>query len=302
MAATTPRNHHEAMKKRAELQFLNELSMKTPLLACCNFIPEVEELRQFALDLGFQGIDWTFTLENLPDGPAGEGELARALSRLYPLKVRYHLAFQGLDLGDENPEEAHRAEQVFQEACRLISKLGGRFVTMHVGGLGRESSSDLCWQSSLKAIQDLVQIANRLRLRLCVENLAVGWSSRPTLYEKLLRLTGAWATLDLGHALVCQSVQSGGWRVRDFVSPHPERFVNAHVYHVEDESGHVPPANLAQMEDRLRLLDTLPLCDWWVLELREEAALRQTLSIITEYFRWRSPVKKPGTNSHQRRS
>lgn len=43
--------------------------MKTPILACCNFIPEVDELRQFALDLGFAGIDWTFTLENLPTGP-----------------------------------------------------------------------------------------------------------------------------------------------------------------------------------------------------------------------------------------
>ena len=262
----------------------------------------MEELRQFALDLGFQGIDWTFTLDNFPDGPAAETELAGALSRLYPLEVRYHLAFQGLDLGDENPEEARRAGQVFRAACRLISKLRGRFVTLHVGGLGRESSLDLSWQTSLEALQDLVQMARHLRLRLCVENLAVGWSSRPKLYEKLLRLTGAWATLDLGHAQACQAVKSGGWRVRDFVSPHPESFVNAHVYHEEDESGHVPPANLAQMEDRLRLLDTLPLCDWWVLELREEEALRQTLSIIAEYSRWRSPVKEPGRKSHQRGS
>jgi hypothetical protein len=40
--------------------------MDNPLLACCNFIPEVEQLRQFALDLRFKGIDWTFTLDNLP--------------------------------------------------------------------------------------------------------------------------------------------------------------------------------------------------------------------------------------------
>jgi sugar phosphate isomerase/epimerase len=259
----------------------------------------VEDLRQFALDLGFTGLDWTFTLENLPDGPAQEAEMARALSRLHPLMVRYHLAFQGMDLGDENPEEARRAAQVFREACRLISKLGGRFVTIHVGGLGRESSFDLCWQSTLQALQELVQYARRLRLRLCVENLAVGWSSRPKLYEKLLSLTGAWATLDLGHARACQAVQSGGWRVRDFVSPHPERFVNAHIYHEETEAGHVPPANLAEMEDRLRLLDTLPLCDWWVLELREEEALRQTLSVVSEYRRLRSSggdfLKEPRT-------
>ncbi len=293
MAATSLLNH---------LKTCQEVDVKPPLLACCNFIPEVAKLRQFALDLGFQGVDWTFTVENLPEGPAAETELARALSRLHPLEVRYHLAFQGVDLGDENPEAAGQASQVFREACRLISKLGGRFVTVHVGGLGRESSSDLCWHTALNALKDMVQFAHRLRVHLCVENLAVGWSSRPKLYEKLLRLTGAWATLDLGHALVCQSVQSGGWRVQDFVSPHPVRFVNAHVYHEEDESGHVPPANLGQMEDRLRLLETLPLCDWWVLELREEEALRQTLSIITEYFRWRSPVKNPGSKSHQRRS
>ncbi len=267
------------------------LAVKPPLLACCNFIPDVARLRQFALDLGFQGIDWTFTLVNLPEGPAGEADLSRSLSRLHPLEVRYHLAFQGLDLGDENPEELKRAAQVFREACRLISKLGGRFVTIHVGGLGRESSTDLSWPTALGALQDLVQFANRLRLRLCVENLAVGWSSRPKLYEKLLRLTGAWGTLDIGHAWVCQSVQSGAWRVQDFVSPQPERFVNAHIYHEETEAGHMPPTGLAQIEPRLRLLTTLPLCDWWVLELREEAALRQTLGVVKEYLCWRSPAQ-----------
>lgn len=267
---------------------------KRPRLACCNFIPEVDDLRQFALDLGFSGIDWTFTLDHLPDRRGGEAKLARTLSRLHPLEVRYHLAFQGLDLGDEDPEKAKRALQVFQEACRLISKLGGRFVTIHVGGLGRESSSDLNWPLALAALRDLVHFANRLRLRLCVENLAWGWSSRPRLYEKLLRLSGAWATLDVGHAQICQAVQSGGWRVQDFVSPYPERFVNAHIYHQENESGHVPPADLTQIEDRLRLLDTLPLCDWWVLELREEKALRQTLAIVEEYLRGRFP----GRNLH----
>jgi len=274
--------------------------MRNPLLACCNFIPQ-EHLRQFALDLGFKGIDWTFTLESVPQNPAGEADLARIIRSMHPLEVRYHLAFQGIDPGDENPEAARRALRVFREVCRLVSKLGGRFVTMHVGGLGRESSSDLSFQTCLKALQDLVQFANRLRLRLCMENLAFGWSSRPKLYEKLLRLSGAWGTLDLGHARVCQAVQSGGWRVHDFVSPHPERFVNAHVYHEENEMGHVPPAGLAQIESRLRLLDTLPLCNWWVLELREEGALRQTLAVITEYFRLRSSERKPVRKPRQRR-
>lgn len=260
----------------------------SPILACCNFISEVEELRQFALDLGFQGVDWTFTLDNLPDGPAGEAELSRVIPRLQPLEVRYHLSFQGMELGDEDQAGRERALQVYGSVCRLISKLGGRFVTIHVGGLGRESSSDLDWHTAIQALQDLVQVASRLGLRLCVENLAWGWSSRPWLYEKLLRLSGAWATLDIGHARVCQPVLTGGYRLKDFVLPHPERVVNAHVYHEENAQGHMPPASLADMESRLRLLDTLPLCDWWVLELREEKALRQTLDIVEEYLLWRS--------------
>ncbi len=268
--------------------------MKNPLLACCNFLPEGEQLRQFALDLGFAGLDWTFTLDNLPAGPAAEAEVARTIARLQPLEVRYHLALAGLDLGDENQEEAQRALRVFREACRLISKLGGRVVTIHVGGLGRESSTDLSWPLALAALRDLVHFANRLRLRLCVENLAWGWSSRPRLYEKLLRLSGAWATLDIGHAQVCQAVQSGGWRVQDFVSPQPERFLNAHIYHEENEAGHLPPSSLADLESRLHLVESLPLCNWWVLELREEEALRQTLSIVKEYLQGRfSGPKQP---------
>lgn len=274
---------------------------KRPRLACCNFIPDVDDLRQFALDLGFAGIDWTFTLENLPDGPGGEVELGRTLSRFQPLEVRYHLAFQGMDLGDENPEEAKRAAQVFRDTCRLISKVGGRFVTIHVGGLGRESSADLSWHTALSALHDLVRFASRLGLRLCVENLAVGWSSRPWLYEKLLRLSGAWATLDIGHAQVCQPVQTGGYRVQDFVLPHPDRVVNAHVYHQENEQGHIAPANLGDIESRLRLLDPLPLCDWWVLELREEKALRQTLNILEEYFEWQSSEPNSKKRTRQRR-
>jgi len=77
--------------------------------------------------------------------------------------------------------------------------------------------------------------------------------------------------------------------MEDFMLAHPERFLNAHIYHEETMEGHLPPVTLADMEDRLRLLRSLPLCDWWVLELREEKALVQTLRIVREYLE-REPV------------
>ena len=55
-------------------------------------------------------------------------------------------------------------------------------------------------------------------------------------------------------------------------------------YHLENRNGHLPPQRLEDIRDRLKLLGSLPLCDWWVLELREEEALRTTLAVIKEHF------------------
>ena len=257
--------------------------MEQPILACCNFLPD-RHLRDFALAHGFGGVDWTFNLENFPQTPATETALSRTIAGLHPLELRYHCAFPRTDLGAEDPQENRRTLQLLRRVCRLVAKLGGRVITIHIGGLGRESAFDLCWQKTLAGLTELVRLTGKLGLKLCIENLAWGWTSRPDLFEKLVRLSGAWATLDLGHARVSPAVASGLFRVRDFVTPHPERFLNAHVYHEETEAGHLPPQSLADLQDRLDLLVDLPLCNWWVLELREEASLLPTLQVVREHL------------------
>lgn len=267
--------------------------MGQPILACCNFLPEAKELRDFALTYGFGGVDWTFTLENFPKTPAAEAALTRTIADLNPLELRYHCAFARTDLGAEDQEENRRTMQLFRRVCRLVAKLGGRVITIHIGGLGRESAFDLCWQKTLAGLTELIRLTNKLGLKLCIENLAWGWTSRPDLFEKLVRLSGAWATLDVGHARVSPAVASGLFRVRDFVAPHPERFLNAHVYHEETEAGHLPPHSLADLQERLDLLLRLPLCHWWVLELREESALLSTLQVVQEFFRSQENNRQP---------
>ena len=257
--------------------------MTTPKLACCNFIDDFRQLRAFALDHGFAGVDWTFSQPEVFRQPAAAADFIRAIQSLHPLEVRFHCAFAQTDLGDENPVQAASALRTFQAVCRLVSKLKGRYVTIHIG-LGRESTSDLCWERTLAGLSDLVQFANKSWVRLCLENLAWGWTSRPELYEKLLRKSGAWATLDIGHAQVSPSVTSQQFRVADFVRPQPERIRNAHVYHAENGNGHIPPRRLEDIRDRLNLLGSLPLCAWWVLELRDEEALHTTLVVIKEHF------------------
>ena len=257
--------------------------MNSPKLACCNFIPQLHELKEFALGHGFAGIDWSFHQENLPQNPAEESALVRTISSLRPLEVRYHCAFKKIDLGDLDGDSSQDAMNIFRRVCRLVSKLEGRFLTIHVG-LGRDTTIDLSWNRTIERLATLVRFGNGMGVRVCLENLAWGWTSRPELFEKLIRKSGCWATFDLGHALVSPSVLTQQYRVRDFVLPHAEKILNGHVYHEEKDNRHLPPGKLEDLRDRLRMLLELPRCDWWVLELKEDQPLLRTLDVVREFL------------------
>ncbi len=256
--------------------------MSQPKLAMCNFISDVDELKKMVLAHGFSGVDWTFKPRDLPENAIDESRLLKRISRLHPFEVRYHCAFKGIDLGDADMAKADAAMETYRKVCRMVSKLDGRYMTIH-HGLGGRSSAELSWERSVDALSELASYADSLGIRLCLENLASGWSSRPELFEKLIRKSGAGVTLDIGHARVSPSVQSQRYAFEDFVSPHHERVFNAHIYHEERDDGHLPPDELDDVVDRLRLLSCLP-CDWWVLELREETALLSMLRVIRQFM------------------
>lgn len=257
--------------------------MTCPRLAMCNFIEDPKQLRQFALDQGFEGIDWTFTGDSLPRTSRETRALMNTISSLSPLEVRYHCFMKNTDLGDVDDQKANVAMHEFRSACGFVAAMGGDVVTVHIG-LGLDSTEHLSWDRTVEHLRELVEFAEGFGVRLCLENLAWGWTSRPRLYEKLLRKTGCWGTLDIGHALGSPSVSSQGYDIADFVSPHPQRFLNAHIYHEETDDGHTAARAISDIEDRLFILQKLYRCDWWVLELREEQALLETLATVRGFL------------------
>lgn len=258
--------------------------MLSPKLACCNFIPRFNELREFSLDYGFYGVDWTFTPDDLPSSDVEERELMKNLLSLRPLEIRYHLFFVEKEIGRKDFTQGTMERGLFFRACRVISHLGGKYVTVHVGLDRRQSANEISWQKTISSLKNLVDFARNLGLRVCLENLPRGWTSRPDLFEKIIRKSSCWGTLDIGHALVSQSVASGAYDLEDFAYPHPERILNAHVYHEETSSGHIAPASVRDIESRLKMLTQLPFCDWWVLELRELKPLVKTLRVVREFL------------------
>ena len=250
-----------------------------PKLVMCNIFPEVDRLRDFALENGFTGIDWSFDLELLPDTPLRESRWAKEQAMLAPLQVRYHCPFYQIDLGHDDPVWAKKAETIFRRIIRLVSKVGGRYLSLHIG-LGHDSTEPLSWKANINNLRRLVQFGAEQRVKVCLENLAWGWTSKPNLFEKLIRLSGAGITLDIGHAHACESVRSRQYTVEDFVTPHADRIFNAHVYHTEIPGrGHIPPENGEEIADRLALLREIG-CEWWVIEIKEPEGLLKTKEIV----------------------
>ncbi|NQU13236.1 MAG: sugar phosphate isomerase/epimerase [Desulfobacteraceae bacterium] len=266
-----------------------------PKLAMCNIFSEADKVRDFALAHEFSGIDWSFDLELLPDTPFQESRWAKEQAMLAPLQVRYHCPFYQIDLGHDDPVLAKKAEAVFRRIIRLVSKVGGRYLSIHIG-LGLDSTEPLSWETTLNNLRRLVQFGAGHRVTVCLENLASGWTSKPNLFEKLIRLSGAGVTLDIGHAHVCESVRSQQYAVEDFVTPHADRVFNAHIYHTEvPGQGHIPPENGEEIADRLALLQEIG-CEWWVVEIKEPEGLLKTRGIIEACLTYFDACR-PGTEA-----
>lgn len=254
-----------------------------PKLALCNIFADENRLKEFALDNGFSGIDWSFDLNKLPETPAEESKWVSILSTLGTLEIRFHCPFYQVDLGHSNPVEAKKADALFHRIIRLVSKAGGKYLTIHIG-LGHDSTKPLSWDATIFNLSQLVQFGAEHGVKVCLENLAWGWTSKPNLFEKLVRKSGASVTLDIGHAHTCESIQTQYYEIEDFISPHKERIVNAHIYHTETAGlGHIPPEGLKDIEARLDLLTSAD-CNWWVLELKEPEDLLHTKELIDRYL------------------
>ena len=263
----------------------------TPILAARNALNGAGDIKAFAKKYGFSGIDWSFDLKTLPVTPLEASAWAETIHALAPLEVRYHCPFYHVDLGHEDPSQAKAAGTLFRNIIRLISRVSGRYLSIHIG-LGRDSTEPLSWDYSVDNLRRLVQFGAGNNVKVCLENLAWGWTSRPNLFEKLIRRSGAGVTFDIGHAAACESIRTHQYALEDFVTPHADRVFNAHLYHIEVPGrGHLPPDNLEQIREPLNLLMEVS-CPWWVVELEKGKGLLKTKSLIDAFLAEES--KHPG--------
>lgn len=141
-----------------------------PKVALCNFFDNIKQLKSFALENDFSGVDWSFNMEELPSSPLEETRWVEHLSVLNPLEVRYHCPFMKVDLGHEDSSNVLSAINLFQRVIRLVSKTNGRFLTLHVG-LGHDTTRMLSWERTIANLRSLVQYGANRGVKVCLDTL-----------------------------------------------------------------------------------------------------------------------------------
>jgi sugar phosphate isomerase/epimerase len=195
------------------------------------------------------------------------------------IPVRYHGFFPGYEIGHHDSAIAERAMRIHMAALEAICGRGEQVITFHVG-LHQEDPIDPDRVS--ENLWRLVERARGLGITVCLENLLRGPTSHPENVFAWARASGAMITLDIGHAVSCQRIQSGELTALDFVEMVADRLFEVHMYDRETDRHH-PPQDMTILGPIVnRLLTTQ--CTWWTIELDDYTEATATRALLLDYL------------------
>jgi sugar phosphate isomerase/epimerase len=249
-----------------------------PQIAMCNiFDQDAERLAEFATRNDFSGIDWSI------DPALPEGEFLSRMKLLDGFQLRYHCRFHGVDVAFAD-RRGDDALDLLMRTVDRVARAGGRHMTVHTG-LGNPSGYGIDLERAIDNLSLLVAHGNSCGVAVALENLTTPLTNDPLLFRRIIAKSGAFVTIDIGHAHAVGNLHPRLNICREYILPHREKVLNAHIYYTELEGyGHIPPQCLSDISNRLDLLGQAQLCDWWVIELMAPEELLRTRDLLRSYI------------------
>ncbi len=196
------------------------------------------------------------------------------------IRVRFHTRYFKYEIGHADKYEAGKALEVHKKTLEKIHVLGEPVVTVHTG---LSPSMPVKNDHIVENLSRLVEMGRRLGITVCLENLRKGHSSDPYKILEWAGASGAMITLDTGHALGCDLVMNREMSAVQMVDLLAPRIFEAHVYGLEDDSGHHPILDMTPLKPLMsRLLQTD--CRWWTIELHDQDQAMSTRSLVEGYL------------------
>jgi sugar phosphate isomerase/epimerase len=248
----------------------------------CNiFDQDADKLAEFASRNGFSGIDWSI------DPSLPEREFLSRMKLLDGFQLRYHCRFHGVDVAYADRHGDDSLDLLIRTVDQ-VARAGGRHMTVHTG-LGNPSGEGIDLARAIDNLSVLVAHGNQSGVAVALENLTTPLTNDPLLFRRIVAESGAFVTIDIGHAHAVRNLHPLMDICREYILPHRVRLLNAHIYYTEQEGyGHIPPESLEEISDRLDLLCMAASCDWWVIELMGPEELLRTRDLLRSYLDCRS--------------
>ncbi|WP_300457797.1 sugar phosphate isomerase/epimerase [Desulfobacula sp.] len=224
--------------------------------------------------------DHGFALEYAPD----PDHFDRVKSHLLPyvgrhVPLRHHAYFPGFEIGDPDPLRAEAAMKIHFQALDAICGIGSQVVTVHVG---LPPFRPLNHDRVKKNLTNLVTYGKIRGIQVNLENLRIGPTSHPEILLEWVGVSGANITMDIGHAVSCDSVKQGEYTVPEMVDLFSPKLDEVHLYESETDTHHAPKdlSILGPIFDRLVLTD----CRWWTIELEDYQKILHTRRLVIQYL------------------
>jgi len=263
-----------------------------PQIAMCNiFDQDAEKLAEFASRNGFSGIDWSI------DPSLPEREFLSRMKLLDGFQLRYHCRFHGVDVAYSD-RRGNESLELLMSTVDQVARAGGRHMTVH-SGLGNPSGEGIVLSRAIDNLSVLVAHGNSSGVAVALENLTTPLTNDPLLFRRIVAESGAFVTIDIGHAHAIRNLHPRMNIYMEYILPHRERILNAHIYNTELEGfGHIPPECLSDISSRLELLGLAASCDWWVIELMGPGEVLRTRDLLRSYIDCSSFLPAGGQQDH----
>lgn len=230
-------------------------------------------------------LDWLaeqgFAIEYTPDS----SNLSQMSEHILPytkngIKIRHHGFFPGFEFGDSDATRAEQAMAVHYEALDLMAGLGEPVVTCHAG---LTKGVELDTNRVVENLTKIVQYGKKRGVTVSLENLRKGLTSNPDVLLDIAEKSGAKITLDIGHAVTCERVESGEFSVPEIVNMFNSKLIEVHYYERETDQ-HYAPDNMKVLGPIVdALLQTN--CKWWTVELEEYPDVLRTRELLFAHFK-----------------
>ncbi|HHT72917.1 MAG TPA: TIM barrel protein [Firmicutes bacterium] len=233
------------------------------------------KLHEYAERYQLDGIEFSLNDHRIP---VNKFYRAMYFSRFKEFNLySFHLPFLDIEVASRDAVTAQSSTLMLKSYFQILKLLEPAYLNLHVATDAYEDEVDP--KIAIANIKELVKVATDYGLVLCVENVRRGITSVPQVYKEIVAESGAKATIDIGHARGSDYVLETGTDPMEFIRGIEDRIVTAHVYSFEDDRGHHPITNLAEVEGFLTAFLANGV-ENWVLEHHTEADFAVTLEAV----------------------